>query len=141
MFSFVMLAFLLCQFLIGALVGALIAKDRDSWHRGIAISLALGLVVIVYFITLAIIDTQPSSHDNLPIVLRILGGVVGVLIYGFCFWIVCLIVVSAGYSSAFPIFRRLGIGPNRITLASVFAFMTILAAVAALVQLNSRPPH
>jgi hypothetical protein len=130
------LLFLLCEFFVGAIVGASVGKDRPSRLSGMAIATALALVVVVYVIVVATLAMKPHPNDSGLTFGRVLGAVVGSLCLGFCPTSICLLVACAGYWSAFVLFRRLGIGPNRITLASIFAFITILAAVTALATIT-----
>jgi hypothetical protein len=127
--------FVLCEFFVGAIIGASVAKDRTSWSRGMAIALVLALVVIVYGIVIGTLATQ-RFDSPLGRVIGIFGAVIGSLVLGFCLWFICLLAAVAGYWSTFVIFRRLGIGPNRVTVAAIFAFITILAAVAALARMT-----
>jgi hypothetical protein len=133
-----LLLFLLCEFFVGAIVGASIAKDQASGPRGMKIAAALALAVFVYLMVVGTLATPRMLHGPRPLILNLLGVIISSLTLGFCLWLICVLVACAGYWSAFIYFRHLGIGPNRITLASLFAFITILAAVTALMQLSRR---
>jgi hypothetical protein len=127
-----LLLHLLIQFLVGAIVGASIGKDRASAPRGIFITMGLTILVIAYGIAVATLAFKSVPNNPGLTIVRVLGAVVGSLCLGFCPVSICLLVACAGYWSAFVVFRRLGIGPNRITLASIFAFITILAGITAI---------
>ena len=131
-----LLLFLLCEFLVGAIVGASLGKSRPSGVHGLVISTALGLVVVVYVIIVDTVAISPFSNNSRPMIVNVLGAVVGTLMLGFCPVLICLFVACAGCWSAFVVCRRLGIGPDRITRASIFAFITILAAITALATMG-----
>lgn len=98
--------------------------------------MALALLVFVYATVVNVLATQRLPNDLLRIVLAVIGTVLGTLMLAFCYWLICLLVACAGYWSAFILFRRLRIDPNRITLASIFAFITVFAAVTAIMKMN-----
>src|SRR5262249_51828756 len=107
-----LLLFLLCEFFVGAIVGASIAKDQASGRRGMKIAAALALAVFVYAIGVGTLATPRMWHGRRPIILNVIGAVIGSLTLGFCLWLICVLVACAGYWLAFIYFRHLGIGPN-----------------------------
>jgi peptidoglycan/LPS O-acetylase OafA/YrhL len=59
-----LLLFLLCEFLVGAIVGASLGKNRPSGVHGLVISTALGLVVVVYVIIVDTVARSPFSNNS-----------------------------------------------------------------------------
>src|SRR4051794_41131635 len=56
-----------CQFLIGAIVGASIGKDRPSGRRGMVIAMALGVIVFIYAAVVGTLATPQIVHGQRPI--------------------------------------------------------------------------
>jgi len=100
------------------------------------IALVLELIVFIYAMEVRLLVDKPAFDNPGLMIARMLGIIIFSLTWGLCPLIICLLVACEGYWSAFFVFRRLGIGPNRITLASVFAFITILAAVTMLATIK-----
>src|SRR5262245_13810680 len=99
-----LLLFLLCEFFVGAIVGASIAKNQASGPRGMKIAAALALAVFIYLMVVNALATPRILHGPRPIILSLLGLVISSLTFGFCLWLICVLVACAGYWSAFIYF-------------------------------------